>query len=174
MDLSSPNTRQKYFLKTKCLDFFSLWATAVDRCVPVSFPVDLLLCTVLESITGWVKKSLNSSKMVLSHAYQLSEVLKIKKKNIWTYFWTNFGPFLGSEGQKMAKLFFSKMLIFSCLGWEVLRYNWCIGLFNHSLWLPGVFQNPILYLELFLGLFLANFGLRRPKNGQYFFQNCLS
>ena len=32
LDLSSPNTRQKYLLKTKCLDFFSLQATAVDRC----------------------------------------------------------------------------------------------------------------------------------------------
>ena len=32
LDLSSPNTREKYLLKTKCLDFFSLQATAVDRC----------------------------------------------------------------------------------------------------------------------------------------------
>ena len=32
MDLSTPNTRQKYLLKTKCLNFFSLQATAVDRC----------------------------------------------------------------------------------------------------------------------------------------------
>ena len=32
LDLSSPNTRQKYLFKTKCLDFFSLQATAVDRC----------------------------------------------------------------------------------------------------------------------------------------------
>ena len=34
LDLSTPNTREKYLLKTKCLDFFSLQATAVDRCVP--------------------------------------------------------------------------------------------------------------------------------------------
>ena len=32
LDLSSPNIRQKYLLRTKCLDFFSLQATAVDRC----------------------------------------------------------------------------------------------------------------------------------------------
>ena len=32
MDLSTPNTREKYLLKTNCLHFFSLWATAVDRC----------------------------------------------------------------------------------------------------------------------------------------------
>ena len=32
LDLGSPNTREKYLLKTKCLDFFSLQATAVDRC----------------------------------------------------------------------------------------------------------------------------------------------
>ena len=32
LDLSSPNTREKYLLKTKCLNFFSLQATAVDRC----------------------------------------------------------------------------------------------------------------------------------------------
>ena len=32
LDLSTPNTREKYLLKTNCLDFFSLWATAVDRC----------------------------------------------------------------------------------------------------------------------------------------------
>jgi hypothetical protein len=32
LDLSSPNTREKYLLKTKCLAFFSLQATAVDRC----------------------------------------------------------------------------------------------------------------------------------------------
>ena len=34
MDLSTPNTREKYLLKTKCWNFFSLWATAVDRCAP--------------------------------------------------------------------------------------------------------------------------------------------
>ena len=32
LDLSSPNTREKYLLKTKCLVIFSLQATAVDRC----------------------------------------------------------------------------------------------------------------------------------------------
>ena len=32
LDLSSPNTREKYLLKIKCLHFFSLQATAVDRC----------------------------------------------------------------------------------------------------------------------------------------------
>ena len=32
LDLSSPNIRQKYLLKTKCLNFFSLQTTAVDRC----------------------------------------------------------------------------------------------------------------------------------------------
>ena len=32
LDLNTPNTREKYLLKTKCLDFFSLQATAVDRC----------------------------------------------------------------------------------------------------------------------------------------------
>ena len=32
LDLSSPNLREKYLLKTKCLNFFSLQATAVDRC----------------------------------------------------------------------------------------------------------------------------------------------
>ena len=31
-----PNTRKKYLLKTKCLDFFSLQATAVDRCAVIS------------------------------------------------------------------------------------------------------------------------------------------
>jgi hypothetical protein len=33
LDLSSPNGREKYLLKTKCLNFFSLQATSVDRCV---------------------------------------------------------------------------------------------------------------------------------------------
>ena len=33
LDLSTPNTREKYLLKAKYLDFFSLQATAVDRCV---------------------------------------------------------------------------------------------------------------------------------------------
>ena len=33
LDLSSPNTKEKYLLKTKYLNFFSLQATAVDRCV---------------------------------------------------------------------------------------------------------------------------------------------
>ena len=33
LDLSIPNTRQKYLLRTKCLNFFSLQATVVDRCV---------------------------------------------------------------------------------------------------------------------------------------------
>ena len=32
LDLSSSNTREKYLLKIKCLHFFSLQATAVDRC----------------------------------------------------------------------------------------------------------------------------------------------
>ena len=32
MDLSTPNIREKYLLKTKRLHFFSLQATAVDRC----------------------------------------------------------------------------------------------------------------------------------------------
>ena len=36
LDLNSPNTREKYLLKTKCLNFFSLQATAVDRCVLLS------------------------------------------------------------------------------------------------------------------------------------------
>ena len=35
LDLSTPNTRKKYLLKTKCLNFFSLQATAVDRCETV-------------------------------------------------------------------------------------------------------------------------------------------
>ena len=61
-----------------------------------------LQCTVLESITGWVKKSRISTKMV----------------------------------------------------------------FNHSYWLLGVFKIQILYLDLFLDLFWAILGLRRPKNGQ--------
>ena len=34
LDLSSSNTREKYLLKIKCLHFFSLQATAVDRCEP--------------------------------------------------------------------------------------------------------------------------------------------
>ena len=58
--------------------------------------------TVLESITGWVRKSHTSSKLV----------------------------------------------------------------FNHSYWLIGVFKIQILYLDLFLDLFWAIFGLRRPKTGQ--------
>ena len=33
LDLSSPNIRQKYLEKTKCLKKNSLQATAVDRCV---------------------------------------------------------------------------------------------------------------------------------------------
>jgi hypothetical protein len=33
LDLSTPNTREKYLLKKKCLVIFSLQATAVDRCV---------------------------------------------------------------------------------------------------------------------------------------------
>ena len=32
LDLSTPNTRQKYLLNTKCLNCFSRQAMAVDRC----------------------------------------------------------------------------------------------------------------------------------------------
>ena len=36
--VSTPNTRQKYILlKTKCLNFFSIQATAVDRCWQLQF-----------------------------------------------------------------------------------------------------------------------------------------
>ena len=56
--------------------------------------------TVLESITGWVKKSLNSSKMVFNHLYQLPGIFKIQFGPI---FGLLGGPFLGSEGKKRPK-----------------------------------------------------------------------
>ena len=64
MDLSSPNTRQKYLLKTKCLDFFSLQATAVDRCV--------LFCIV---ITRSLKSpSIEKLSMKIEHSGERSQV----------------------------------------------------------------------------------------------------
>ena len=41
MDLSTPNTREKYLLKTKCLQIFSLQATAVDRCAAAVAWIDI-------------------------------------------------------------------------------------------------------------------------------------
>ena len=56
--------------------------------------------TVLESITGWVKKSLNSSKMVFNHLYQLPGIFKIQIFLFGPIFGLFGGPFLGSEGKK--------------------------------------------------------------------------
>ena len=49
LDLSTPNTREKYLLKTKCLDFFSLQATAVDRCEALEFFTLLFRVTLRHS-----------------------------------------------------------------------------------------------------------------------------
>ena len=38
LDLSTPNTREQYLLKAKCLKKFSLQAKAVDGCVPECKP----------------------------------------------------------------------------------------------------------------------------------------
>ena len=60
-------------------------------------------CTVLESITGWVKKSLNSSKIVFNHLYQLPGIFKIQIFIFGPIFGLFWGPFLGSEGKKRPK-----------------------------------------------------------------------
>ena len=41
LDLSTPNTREKYLLKTKCLKKISLQATAIDGCDMYQFRVRL-------------------------------------------------------------------------------------------------------------------------------------
>ena len=58
---------------------------------------------MLESITGWVKKSLNSSKMVFNHLYQLPGIFKIQIFIFGPIFGLFGGPFLGSEGKKRPK-----------------------------------------------------------------------
>ena len=135
--------------------------------------------TVLESITGWVEKSLNSSKMVLNPSYWLPGVLIIQILYLDLFldlFWTIFGL---RRPKNVQNIFFKNvdflLLVHSNVMSSFKVYNWCIGLFNHSLWLSGVFRNWILFLDLFLNLFLANFGLRRQKMGDIylFFQNLI-
>ena len=48
LDLSTPNIREKYLLKAKRLDFFSLQATAVARCgfYCIGLLVSMQLCNI--------------------------------------------------------------------------------------------------------------------------------
>ena len=87
-----------------------------------------------------------------------------------------FGPILdhfwAQKSKKRPKFFFKNVDFLLLFHSNVMRsfkvYNWCIGLFNHSYWLSGVFRNQILYLDLLLDLFLGQFWTQKAKKTGFF------
>ena len=149
----------------------SSWAMLLS----IAYHFTWLHCTVLGSSTGWVVKSLISSKWVLNLSYRRPRVLKGQILCLGQFLgqiWAIFGPRRPKNGQKKNFKIFDLLLLFVTI---VIRsfniYNWCIGLVYHSYQLLVGIQIQILYLDQFLNQFWANFGLRRPNNCHYF-QNC--
>ena len=113
--------------------------------------------------------------MVLNPSYWLPGVLIIQILYLDLFldlFWTIFGL---RRPKNVQNVFFKNVDFLLLFHSNVMRsfkvYNWCIGLFNHSLWLLGLFRNHILYLDLFLDLFLGHFLAQKAKKRVIFFSN---
>ena len=121
-------------------------------------------CTVLEYTSGWVIRSLISSKWVIGIKPLLQTPWGIQSSN--SMFGLIFGPDLGSEDKKWA-FFFQNCWFSIAFDIVVTRSfricNWNTGLFDHFHRLSEVFKIQILYLDLFLGQIWA----QNTKKGHF-------
>ena len=97
-----------------------------------------------------------------------------------------FGPILdrfwAQKAKKRPSVFFKNVDFLLLFHSNVMRnfkvYNWCFGLFKHSLWLSGVFKNQIfLFGPTFGPIFGPIWGQfwakKAKKTCDFFFQNLI-
>ena len=103
---------------------------------------------------------------MFNHSYWLSGVFR----NQILYLDLLLDLFLGQLWTQKAKkkFFFSKYWFSTAFAWYWNKNNLCIGLFNPSYWLFGVFKIQILYLDLFVGQFWTSFEPIWGSEGQKF------
>ena len=126
--------------------------------------VDFLL--LFHSIVMRSFKVYNWCIGLFNHFYWLSGVFR----NQILYLDLLLDLFLGQFWTQKAKKtgFFFKYWFSTAFAWYWNKNNWCIGLFNPSYWLFGVFKIQILYLVLFVGQFWTSFEPIWGSEGQKF------